>query len=70
MTWLEAFALVKAMPHGTRLGAYKLDFVLDEPHPRSVWLTYRENKKQAAKGLREGDPLLIELVRSVANGGE
>ena len=66
MTWLEAFAIVKAMPHGTRLGAYKLDFVLDDPHPRSVWL---KDKHRTAKVIREGDPLLIELVRSVANGG-
>ena len=63
--WLQAFERVKALPAGTTLGAYELDFVLDDPHPLSVWLKYRADKKLQRKGIRLGDPLLIELASHI-----
>ena len=63
--WLQAFERVKALPEGTMLGAYELDFVLDDPHPPSVWLKYRADKKLQRKGIRLGDPLLIELASHI-----
>ena len=63
--WRMAFERVKALPAGTKLGDYELDFVLDDPHPLSVWLKYRADKKLQRKGIRLGDPLLIELASHI-----
>ena len=60
--WLQAFERVKSLPHGTRLGEFTFNYVLDDPHPKSVWLTHRVNKKLQGRGVRLGDPLIHELV--------
>jgi len=60
--WLQAFERVKSLPEGTQLGEYRLDYILDAPHPPSIWLKHRVNKKLQGHGVRLGDPLIHELV--------
>ena len=60
--WLQAFERMKSLPQGTRLGEFTFNYVLDDPHPKSVWLTHRVNKKLQGRGVRLGDPLIHELV--------
>lgn len=70
LAWVCAFNRLKALPRGTKLYArgieFKLDGFLDDPHPPSLWLKYRENRKQHDYIVRRGDPLMIEL-KEVAN---
>ena len=65
LRWYEAFERLKKLPQGTKLTGggvvYELDYCLDEPHPASLWLKYRENGKQKTRPVRKGDVLILEL---------
>jgi hypothetical protein len=63
--WLQAFERMKSLPAGTKLGEFTFSHVLDDPHPPSVWLTHRVNKKLQHRGIRLGDPLIFDLARCI-----
>lgn len=65
LQWQQAFARLKDLPQGTKLKAGEREFVLDhvwdDPHPPSLELKYREDKKLKKYTVRRGDPLMLEL---------
>ena len=69
--WLMAFEKFKGLPRGTRLEAeglpFKFSHDLDDPHPPSLWLTYRQDKKQHEAIIRKGDKVIFELVKSLTS---
>ena len=67
--WLMAFERFANVKAGTLIEAKGLEFkfshTLSSPHPPSVWLTYRKDKKQHQHICRMGDQIIFELVKNL-----
>lgn len=64
--WREAFNRIKSAGEGAKFNLLgievELDFVLDDPHPPSLWLKWRDDEGKLQRGgMRRGNPMLLEM---------